>query len=151
MSSSEPERMLLHYRLLHKVDSGGMGEIYKAEDTKLNRTVAIKLLLPNINQESTARRRFLQEAQSASALNHPNIVTIHCDTTFVWRRQRRGIGYEKETWTRPLNMLSGSSILLLNTSVISIRPKLIESRLILPANWTRSSWQLRNSRLRFRC
>jgi tetratricopeptide (TPR) repeat protein len=69
--------MLLHYRLLNKVDSGGMGEIYKAEDTKLNRTVALKLLLANVNQEPTARRRFLQEAQSASALSHPNIVTIH--------------------------------------------------------------------------
>ncbi len=69
--------MLLHYRLLSKVDSGGMGEIYKAEDTKLNRTVAIKLLLANVNQEPIARRRFLQEAQSASALSHPNIVTIH--------------------------------------------------------------------------
>lgn len=77
MNSSAPERMLLHYRLLSKIESGGMGEVYKAEDTKLGRTVAIKLLLSAINQEPTARRRFLQEAQSASALNHPNIVTIH--------------------------------------------------------------------------
>jgi tetratricopeptide (TPR) repeat protein len=69
--------MLLHYRLLSKIDSGGMGEVYKAEDTKLGRTVAIKLLLSAINQEPIARRRFLQEAQSASSLNHPNIVTIH--------------------------------------------------------------------------
>jgi len=69
--------MLLHYRLLSKIDSGGMGEIYKAEDTKLGRTVAIKTLLPDAKQDQTARRRFLQEAQSASALNHPNIVTIH--------------------------------------------------------------------------
>ena len=69
--------MLLHYRLVSKIDSGGMGEVYKAEDTKLGRAVAIKLLLASDNQKSTARRRFLQEAQSASALNHPNIVTIH--------------------------------------------------------------------------
>jgi serine/threonine protein kinase/tetratricopeptide (TPR) repeat protein len=69
--------MLLHYRLVSKIDSGGMGEVYQAEDTKLGRTVAIKLLLSAINQEPMARRRFLQEAQSASALNHPNIVTIH--------------------------------------------------------------------------
>ncbi|MEP6922671.1 MAG: protein kinase, partial [bacterium] len=77
MNSSAPQRMLLHYRLLSKIDSGGMGEVYKAEDTRLGRTVAIKLLLSAINQEPLARRRFLQEAQSASALNHPNIVTIH--------------------------------------------------------------------------
>ena len=77
MNSSEPNRMLLHYRVLSKIGSGGMGEVYKAEDTKLGRTVAIKLLLAAKNQEETSRRRFLQEAQSASALNHPNIVTIH--------------------------------------------------------------------------
>jgi tetratricopeptide (TPR) repeat protein/tRNA A-37 threonylcarbamoyl transferase component Bud32 len=76
MNSSGP-RQLLHYRLLRKIDSGGMGEVYKAEDTRLGRTVAIKLLLAGVNQEPTARRRFLQEAQSASALNHPNIVTIY--------------------------------------------------------------------------
>jgi serine/threonine protein kinase/tetratricopeptide (TPR) repeat protein len=77
MDSSAPQRMLLHYRLLSKIDSGGMGEVYRAEDTKLGRTVAIKLLLRTMSQEPTARRRFLQEAQSASALNHPHIVTIH--------------------------------------------------------------------------
>ncbi|PWT89420.1 MAG: hypothetical protein C5B55_11425 [Blastocatellia bacterium] len=77
MNSAEPQRTLLHYRLLNKIDSGGMGEVYRAEDTKLGRTVAIKLLLPDVNQDSMARRRFLQEAQSASALNHPNIVTIY--------------------------------------------------------------------------
>lgn len=77
MNSPEPQRMLLHYRLLSKIDTGGMGEVYKAEDTKLGRSVAVKILLSSDNQKSTARRRFLQEAQSASALNHPNIVTIH--------------------------------------------------------------------------
>jgi tetratricopeptide (TPR) repeat protein/predicted Ser/Thr protein kinase len=69
--------MLLHYRLLSKVGSGGMGEVYKAEDTKLGRTVAIKVLPGSANYNLAAKRRFLKEAQSASALNHPNIVTIH--------------------------------------------------------------------------
>ncbi|MDQ3665293.1 MAG: protein kinase [Acidobacteriota bacterium] len=77
MNSSQSQRMLLHYRLGSKIDSGGMGEVYKAEDTRLGRTVAIKLLLAAVNQKPLARRRFLQEAQSASALNHPNIVTIY--------------------------------------------------------------------------
>ena len=69
--------MLLHYRLVSKIESGGMGEVYKAEDTRLGRTVAIKVLLAAINEKPLARRRFLLEAQSASALNHPNIVTIY--------------------------------------------------------------------------
>src|SRR5215471_15704637 len=77
MGSSEPQQMLLHYRLGEKIGSGGMGEVYKAYDTKLGRTVAIKLLPATTSENPAAKRRFLQEAQSASALNHPNIVTIH--------------------------------------------------------------------------
>jgi serine/threonine protein kinase/tetratricopeptide (TPR) repeat protein len=77
MNSLEPGRMLLHHRIIAKIGQGGMGEVYKAEDTKLGRHVAIKLLPPSVSEGSVARRRFLQEAQSASALNHPHIVTIY--------------------------------------------------------------------------
>lgn len=77
MDLSESQQMMLHYRLTNKIGSGGMGEVYKAEDTKLGRTVAIKLLPSTANESLTVKRRFLKEAQSASALNHPNIVTIH--------------------------------------------------------------------------
>ena len=77
MSSVEPERVLLHYRILNKLGEGGMGQVYKAEDTKLGRHVALKLLSAESNQDLTARRRLLAEAQSASVLNHPNIVTIY--------------------------------------------------------------------------
>ena len=73
MSSAEPERLLLHYRIINKIGAGGMGEVYKAEDTKLGRHVALKLLSPDTTSDATAKRRLLSEAQSASALNHPNI------------------------------------------------------------------------------
>src|SRR3984893_3673728 len=77
MSSVEPERALLHYRIISKIGQGGMGRVYKAEDTKLGRSVAIKLLPPDATEDPIAKRRLLAEAQAASALNHPNIVTIH--------------------------------------------------------------------------
>ena len=82
MSSLEPDRRLLHYRIIEKVGQGGMGEVYRAVDTKLNRHVALKLLPASANEDMTARRRFLNEAQAASSLNHPNIVTIHAIEEF---------------------------------------------------------------------
>src|SRR5579863_143033 len=66
-----------HYSFLEKLGSGGMGEIYKARDSRLNRIVAVKVLAPGRTRDPQRRRRFIQEAQAASALNHPNIVTIH--------------------------------------------------------------------------
>lgn len=70
-------RIIGHYQLLEKLGAGGMGEIYKAEDTRLHRIVAIKLLSPAIAADPERRKRFLQEAQAASALNHPNIITVY--------------------------------------------------------------------------
>src|SRR5436305_14545257 len=77
MSSLTPDQPLLHYRLLGKIGEGGMGEVYKAEDARLGRIVAIKRLPPETAQDEKARQRLLREARSASALNHPNIVIIH--------------------------------------------------------------------------
>src|SRR5271154_299665 len=70
-------RTIHQYQLIEKLGSGGMGDIYKAQDTRLNRIVAIKVLPADKSNEPERRRRFVQEAQAASALNHPNIVTIH--------------------------------------------------------------------------
>ncbi len=70
-------RTLSHYQILEQLGSGGMGEVYKARDTKLNRFVAIKVLKAEHLAQASRKQRFIQEAQAASALNHPNIVTIH--------------------------------------------------------------------------
>lgn len=65
------------YEIIARAGAGGMGEVYKARDRRLNRLVALKVLPPDKVTDPERRRRFLQEAQAASALNHPNIVTIH--------------------------------------------------------------------------
>ncbi len=70
-------RTVHHYQFLEKLGAGGMGEIWKAQDTRLNRFVAVKVLTSASAGDPERRRRFIQEAQAASALNHPNIITIH--------------------------------------------------------------------------
>jgi hypothetical protein len=70
-------KTLQQYQFLEQLGAGGMGEIYKARDTRLNRFVAIKVLTSASAGDPERRRRFIQEAQAASALNHPNIITIH--------------------------------------------------------------------------
>src|SRR5437867_13094681 len=66
-----------HYRVIGPLGAGGMGEVYKAQDVTLERTVALKILPPELVRNDERVRRFMQEAKSASSLNHPNIVTIH--------------------------------------------------------------------------
>src|SRR5215470_13712963 len=72
-----PQDLIAHYRILDKIGHGGMGEVWRAADTKLGRAVAIKILPPELAQDPDRLARFTREAQVLASLNHPNIAAIY--------------------------------------------------------------------------
>src|SRR5579859_4615533 len=77
MVSEMSRQMISHYRVVRRLGSGGMGEVLLAEDTQLERLVAIKLISEELAKDPNQRKRFWSEAKAASALSHPNICVIH--------------------------------------------------------------------------
>ena len=103
-----------HYKVLSKLGEGGMGVVYKAEDTRLERTVALKFLAQELTRDEENRKRFLREAKAAAGINHPNVCTVH-ETRPVrrGRRQRKYVpphrGKSPRAITRSSNTTSSKT------------------------------------------
>jgi serine/threonine-protein kinase len=100
-----------HYEILKQIGAGGMGEVYLAEDTRLERKTAIKILRGNVAQDEERMLRFVREAKSASALNHPNIITIYeigemDDTHFIATEYIEGETLRERLQGSPVNLKS---------------------------------------------
>ncbi len=110
-----PETTLAHYRIVSKIGAGGMGEVYLAADTRLDRQVALKILPADVAEDQERMRRFVQEAKSASALNHPNIITIHeigvsGDTHFIATEYIEGETLHRRLRKKSLSLKSALEI-----------------------------------------
>jgi serine/threonine protein kinase len=119
----ELENSLGHYRILKKLGAGGMGEVFLAEDTRLDRRVALKVLPEDLAGDTDRMRRFVREAKSTSALNHPNILTIYEigeseNTSYIVAEYIEGETLRERLQREPLNLKSALDVAVQITSAL---------------------------------
>ena len=110
MAELSPGATVAHYRIISKLGAGGMGEVYRAQDSELGRSVALKFLPEDVASQQSRVRRFIQEAKTASALNHPNILTVYEigrveHTTYIATEFVDGLTLRQRMRLKPLTLI----------------------------------------------